>query len=127
MSLMCNAYSHGNINSICVNTGEVKISKHYLTTSFVHTCSVLAFSANNINFLAHIDSFNPNMKNSILLQLKKINLNSVNEVHVWKGSNCLHDCPSFEILKDILQLIQGNKIVYHKENDNGVIFPLIDN
>jgi len=51
------------MNSICVNTGEVKISEKSLVTGFVITCSVIGFSYNNNNFLAHIDAMKPGMKN----------------------------------------------------------------
>ncbi len=123
MSLLCNAYMYITTNSICVNTGEVKISEHKLSTSFVHTCSVLAFSVNNLNFLAHIDAFEPNMKEKILKELNNVNLKEINEIHVWKGKNCLNNCPSFNILKDIIQIIGTKNIIYHQINETNIIFP----
>ena len=124
MSLICNVYSNGNKNAICVNTGEVKISKKHLSTSFVHTCSVLAFTVNDLNFLAHVDAFVPNMKEKMLVELKNLNVKNIKKVHIWKGSNCFEDCPSYEIVKEILKEIGINNIKYHKVNDVGLVFPL---
>ena len=51
MSLLCNAFSIN--DSICVNTGEVIVSSKNLSTSFVNTCTVIAFKYENIKFMAH--------------------------------------------------------------------------
>jgi hypothetical protein len=116
MSLLCNAFPN-NDNSICVNTGEVKSNKNTLVTSFVNTCSVLGFSHNRINFLAHIDAINPNMLRIIKKELQKFDIKNIKEIHIWKGKGCYDNCPSYEIVKNLIKLFNKNiKINYNKSN-----------
>lgn len=118
MSLLCNAFPN-NDNSICINTGEVKSNKKTLVTSFVNTCSVLAFNHNDINFMAHIDAINPNMVNIITQELQKFSVADIKEIHIWKGNSCYDNCPSFMIAKNISKLFNSNiKINYHKSDNN---------
>lgn len=115
MSLLCNAFP--SMNSICVNTGEVKISEKILMTGFVKTCSVIGFSYKNNNFLAHIDAMKPNMKNQVINEINKLNPKYINKIHIWKGSNCNSNCPSFAIAKQITNKLKGNVII-HQANNN---------
>lgn len=115
MSLLCDAFI--NTDSVCVNTGEVKVSKKTLVTSFVKTCSVLAFTYKKINFLAHIDALTPDMESKINMKLKELNPKFINEINIWKGSACNISCPSYEIAKKIGNSLNG-KIKYYRANDN---------
>ena len=40
-----------------VDQSNIIISKNELITSHVGTCSILLFSFNNLNFMAHIDQY----------------------------------------------------------------------
>ena len=86
MTSLCRAFN--DINTICVDSGKIIISKKKLITSGVKTCSVLAFSYNNINFMAHIDEMKPNMEKNLLHELNKFNLDNIDTFHIWYGSLC---------------------------------------
>ena len=115
MSLLCNAFP--SMNSICVNTGEVKISEKTLVTGFVITCSVIGFSYNNKNFLAHIDAMKPGMKNEVINEINKLNPTFIDKINIWKGSKCNYECPSFAIAKEITNNLKGNIIIHQANND----------
>ena len=116
MALLCNAFPHS--KSLCVNTGEVIISNNQLVTSFVKTCSVIEFSYNKLNFMAHIDAFNPNMELKLINNLKKFNLDNIKEVNVWRGSHCFSNCPSFKIAMKILKKFSDKTIInYYYSNE----------
>lgn len=119
MSLLCNAYPMS--RTVCVNTGEAKISKSNLVTSFVITCSVIAFKYNDLNFMAHVDAMNPNMITIILEQLKKIKVEDVENVHVWRGSRCYDNCPSYSIIYKILKKFSKKCNIIEHENDEDII------
>ena len=117
MSLLCDSFP--SMDSICVDTGEVKVSKLNLTTSFVNTCTVIAFEMNEIKFMAHIDAINPNMEKIVLKNMKNLDLNNVSEVKVWKGTKCENYCPSFNIAENILKKFpKRTKILYFKANND---------
>ena len=117
MSLLCESFPFE--NEICVNTGEVKYSNLNLVTSFVNTCTVLAFKIKDNNFMAHIDAINPNMEKIVLNQLKNLNIKDVREVHIWKGNKCANYCPSFKIAEKILKIFPTNtKIIYNKTTND---------
>ena len=69
-------------NSICVDTGEIKISPNKLYTGFVYSCSVLTFSftdkSQTKNFLAHVDALGENMEIRLYDKMKDLPLNKVN-------------------------------------------------
>ena len=119
MSLLCDSFP--SMDSICVDTGEVKISNHNLNTSFVNTCTVIAFEYENKKFMAHIDAINPNMEKKILKYLSKIDTNKVKTVNVWKGTKCEKYCPSFEIAKKILDKFSKNTNIIYNKAKNEVI------
>lgn len=120
MSLLCNAFPSD--NTLCVNTAEVITSNSKLSTSFVNTCSVITFKNNNINFMAHVDAISPNMENSIKKELDKLDLSNVLEVNIWKGSRCFNNCPSFEIVNNIINLyFKQKKINYYQNTKNNSI------
>lgn len=115
MSLLCNAFSI--IDSVCVNTGEVVVSSKNLATSFVNTCSVIAFKYENIKFMAHIDAINPDMENLVNTQLQNIDYSKINQIFIWKGSNCFSNCPSFNLAKKIATSIGNKEIIYLQANN----------
>ena len=116
MSLLCNAFSTN--DSICVNTGEAIVSSKNLSTSFVNTCTVIAFKYDNIKFMAHIDAINPNMENIIEDKLKNLNLSKISKIYVWKGSKCFLNCPSFNLANKIINKIGCKNIVYLQSNND---------
>jgi len=117
MAFLCDAY---NINTECVNTGEVKSSNKTLITSFVEICTAIGFHYNGINFLAHVDGMEPNMDSKVINELKKINPKKIDKIHVWKGYKCENNCPSFQIVQNIVNQLNGKK-VYHIYNENDTI------
>ena len=118
MSLLCNAFQIN--NSVCVNTGEVIISSNDLTTSFVNTCTVIAFKYDNIKFMAHLDDINPNMENLVNSKLSIIDFSKVNKIYIWKGSKCFNNCPSFTLAKKIAKKI-GSKETIFLQSTNDII------
>ena len=54
---------------IYVDESHIIISKNKLITSNVGTCSILLFSFNNINFMAHIDALR-NTSSQIISRIK---------------------------------------------------------
>jgi len=115
MSLLCDAFIH--VDTKCVNTGEVAISKKTLVTSFVRTCSVLGFNYKGNNFLAHIDALDPNMKLKIINKLNILNPQYIKEIKIWKGSACNSNCPSFQLAKEIVSNLSG-KVIYYQAKEN---------
>ena len=99
-----------------------------MMTSGVKTCSVLGFSFNNKNFMAHIDEMIPNMENRLLLQLSKINISDVKTFHIWYGSLCINKCNSSKLLNNIIKKLKINKekIIVHGnvEYNQQIIIPL---
>ena len=118
MSLLCNAFSIN--DSICVNTGEVIISSKNLSTSFVNTCTVIAFKYDNIKFMAHLDAINPNMEFIVDQQLNNIDFSKITNIYIWKGSKCFSNCPSFNLAQKIIKKI-GNKNVIYSQSNNDII------
>ena len=118
MALICNAFT--NINSICVNTGEVLFDKKPLTTSFVKTCSVITFKYNSINFLAHIYALDPLMKQKVKKKINELNPKNIDHIYIWEGSRCNGNCPSFKLAKDIVSNLTKN-IVIKQANENIII------
>uniref|UniRef100_A0A6C0F807 Uncharacterized protein n=1 Tax=viral metagenome TaxID=1070528 RepID=A0A6C0F807_9ZZZZ len=119
MSLLCDAFD--SVDSICVNTGEVIVSKKYLSTSFVNTCSVLVFQYGDMKFMAHIDAINPNMETIINLKLKSIDFDKIRTIFIWKGTKCVDNCPSFNLAKKVLAKIGGNKEIVYLKSDHEII------
>ena len=116
MSLLCNAFKIN--NSVCVNTGEVIISSNNLTTSFVNTCTVIAFKYENIKFMAHLDDLKPNMENLVNEKLLLVDLSKIKKIYIWIGSKCFNNCPSLILAKKISKKIGIKKTVYLKSTDN---------
>ena len=118
MSLLCNAFSSS--DSICVNTGEAIISERDLTTSFVNTCTVIAFKYDNVKFMAHLDAINPNMENIVNLKLSLIDFDKIKQIYIWKGNKCFSNCPSFNLAKKIADRIGSKEIIY-LQSDSKII------
>jgi hypothetical protein len=83
-------------NSICVDTGEIKISPNKLYTGFVYSCSVLTFSftdkSQTKNFLAHVDALGENMEIRLYDKMKDLPLNKVNNFSIYYGPLCKGSC-----------------------------------
>tara|TARA_B100001094_G_C17965305_1_gene687558 strand:- start:160 stop:558 length:399 start_codon:yes stop_codon:yes gene_type:complete len=108
-------YIYSNINYDYINydyvdQSEIKISKKELRTDNVGTCSVLLFSLNNINFLAHIDAIyttetillNKIKKNFQINDLKKIN------IYIIPGEWC-DNCYTINLIKNVLKKLNLSK------------------
>lgn len=118
MSFLCDAYN--SIDTECVNTGEVKTSNKTLITNFVEICTAIGFHSNGINFLAHVDGLRPNMESQVINHLHQLNTTNINKIHIWKGYKCDKSCPSFQIVQNIVNKLNGKKI-YHNYNEHDTI------
>lgn len=118
MAQLCE--THNDPNYICVNTGETMISNKPMTTNYVYTCTVLAFSFNNKYFMSHIDDINPNMYKDIKSVLKKVYLPKDSYIHIWKGKLCKDNCNSLKIANQILKLFdrKNTKFIFHVSSSN---------
>jgi len=111
------------INNNYVDQSEIKISKNKLITSHVGTCSLLLFTLNNINFLAHIDAIYNKKKqiikkikdNFIIKDLKNI------DIFVIPGEWCKTNCITINIIKDTLKELKLNyKIINNIKWKNSI-------
>ena len=102
-----------------VDQSEIIISKNKLITSHIGTCSILLFSFNNLNFMAHIDA----LQNSSIQIIKKINKNfDVNKlrkikVYIIPGSWCNNNCYTTKLIINTLKKLKIEFII-HKKNIN---------
>lgn len=106
------------INNNYVDQSEIKISQNKLITSHAGTCSLILFSLQDINFLAHIDAMYNNQKQII----KKINENfSIKDlkdidIFVVPGEWCKTNCITLNIIKNSLKELDLNyKIINNIE------------
>lgn len=137
MASLCSVY--GNTNTICVDTGEVKmhIGKK-LSTSFLNTCCALGFIYKNIHFLAHIDHLTPFMYEKVLVELTKVKKYAKKaKINIWIGEKCgekcnfkinninqiykkCNKCESLNIIYKLLNYLNKNDNIYYY-NDRDII------
>lgn len=100
-----------------VDQSNIIISKNELITSHVGTCSILLFSFNNLNFMAHIDAIQ-NTSVQIISKIKKnfdINKLKQKKVYIIPGAWCNNNCYTIEIIKKALKKLEIEFII-HKKN-----------
>lgn len=109
-------------SSVCkkcnyVDQAEIKISNQKLYTSHIGTCSVLAFSHNNKNFLAHIDAIQNNETHIINKIKNNYNINELHNIniYIYKGPWCYSNCLSTNIIINSLNKLKLNYILNEKK------------
>ncbi len=100
-----------------VDQSKIIISKNELITSHVGTCSILLFSFNNLNFMAHIDALQ-NTSDQIISKIKKkfdINQLKQKKVYIIPGAWCNTKCYTTQIIINALKKLKIEFII-HKKN-----------
>ena len=101
-----------------IDQGEIAVSDEKLSTSHLGTCSALAFSHNNKNFLAHIDAEN-NYKEQLISKIKNnFNLDELRkkeDIYIIPGSWCKNDCKTSKTIIDSLDELGLNYKYYPKK------------
>ena len=113
---MINYYDICN-NCRYVDQSEIIISKKQLRTSHVGTCSVLMFSFNNLNFMAHIDALQ-NTREQLIKEIKKkfdIKKMRIKKVYIIPGAWCNKKCDTIKIIMSVLKQLKIEFII-HKKN-----------
>jgi len=104
-------------NCIYVDQSKIIVSKNKLITSHVGTCSILLFSFNNLNFMAHIDALQ-NTSYQIISKIKKkfdINQLKRKKVYIITGAWCNTKCYTTQIIINALKKLKIEFII-HKKN-----------
>ena len=102
-------------NCIYVDQSQIIISSKELYTSHVGTCSILLFSHNNINFMAHIDGLQNNSDEIINKITKNFNISKINNATIYKGNWCYSNCLSTNIIINSLNKLNINYTLYEKK------------
>jgi len=100
-----------------VDQSEIIISKKQLRTSNVGTCSILMFTFNNLNFMAHIDALQ-NTPEQLIIKIKKnfdINKMKTKKVYIVPGAWCNKKCYTIQIIMNALEQLKIEFII-HKKN-----------
>jgi hypothetical protein len=108
-----------NICNSCnyVDQSKIIISKNKLVTSQVGTCSILLFSFNKINFMAHIDALQ-NTTNELIKKIEKnfdINKLSKIKVYIIPGAWCNTKCYTTKLIINALKKLKIEFIFYKKK------------
>jgi len=112
---MINYYDICN-NCRYVDQSEIIISNKKLRTSHLGTCSVLAFSFNNLNFMAHVDALQ-NTKEQLLKKIKKkfdIKNIRLKKVYIVSGAWCNTKCDTIRIIMNVLKQLNIELIIHNK-------------
>ena len=101
---------------IYVDQSKIIVSDKPLYTSHVGTCSVLLFSHNNLNFMAHIDALQNNSKQIIKKILERYEIEELKEVeiNIIKGIWCNERCITTNIIKEALEELNLVYLIYKK-------------
>ena len=114
---MCN-------NCIYVSQSLMKISNKALYTNYVGSCSVLVFSDENYNFMAHIDG--GKNKSYLLTEFIKNNFSNIKNIkaQIIKGPWCNNDCNSIKIIEQSLNDLNIDYTFYSNEItwENNIIY-----
>lgn len=114
---------HHLCDCLYVEQSKIIISNKKLYTSHIGTCSVLLFSYNNINFMAHIDALQNNSIEIINIIKKKFNYKKLINVKIYKGLWCYNNCLSTNIIISALNKLNISYTLYEKKvNYNNYIF-----
>ena len=104
-------------NCIYVDQSKIMVSKETLYTSHVGSCSVLLFSYNKLNFMAHIDALQNNSEEIVKKIKKHFNVNKLNEgkIYIYKGHWCYNKCATTDIIIKSLNKLNLTYIVYENK------------
>ena len=96
------------INNNYVDQSEIKISKKKLITSHLGTCSVILFSLNNINFMAHIDAVYNKKEQLINIIRNNFNIKELKKIDIYivVGEWCNKNSISINIIKNSLDELE---------------------
>ena len=97
-------------NCLYVDQSKIIVSKKKLYTSHTGTCSILLFSHNNFNFMAHIDALQNNSKQIIDKIIDYFDISKLKNVTIFKGPWCYKACLSTNIITYALDKL---KITYN--------------
>tara|TARA_B100001173_G_C15905549_1_gene511851 strand:- start:2 stop:394 length:393 start_codon:yes stop_codon:yes gene_type:complete len=101
---------------IYVDQSNIVVSDKPLYTSHVGTCSVLLFSFNKINFMAHIDALQNNSKQIIKKIKERFDIEKLKgeKIYIIKGSWCNEECITTNIIKNALEKEKLVFLIYKK-------------
>lgn len=102
-------------NCLYVDQSKIVVSNKKLYTSHVGTCSVLLFSYNNLNFMAHIDALQNNSVEINTIIKQHFNPKYIDNVSIYKGNWCYNDCLSTNIIIASLNKLNISYKVYEKK------------
>ena len=91
-----------------VDQSFIIVSKNILYTSHLGTCSVLLFSYNNLNFMAHIDALQNNHSQIIDKIKKHFDVNKLKSdvtAYIIKGAWCFDKCSTINIITKSLNAL----------------------
>ena len=98
-----------------VDQSKLVISTKKLYTSHVGTCSILFFSYNKLNFMAHIDALQNNSSEIINKILMYFDYSKINNVLIYKGPWCYNNCMSTNIIIKSLRKLNISYILHEKK------------
>ena len=114
---------HHICDCLYVDQSQIIISNKKLYTSHIGTCSILLFSYNNVNFMAHIDALQNNSNEIIHIIKKKFDYKLLTNVKIYKGLWCYKNCLSTNIIINALNNLNITYTLYEKKvNYNNYIF-----
>lgn len=98
-----------------VDQSKINISNKKLYTSHVGTCSILLFSYNNLNFMAHVDALQNNSNQIIKKIITNFDHSKLNNVTIYKGPWCYNNCMSTDIIIKSLKNLNISYTLYEKK------------
>ena len=98
-----------------VDQSKIIVSNKKLYTSHVGTCSILLFSYNNLNFMAHIDALQNNSNQIIKKIITNFDYSKLNNVIIYKGPWCYNNCMSTNIIIKSLKNLNISYILHEKK------------
>jgi|TARA_B100001093_G_C26301095_1_gene789434 hypothetical protein len=102
-------------NCLYVDQSQIVVSRKKLYTSHVGTCSILLFSYNKLNFMAHIDALQNNNIEITKKILKYFNTQNIHNVFIYKGNWCFTDCLSTNTIITSLNNLNISYKIYEKK------------
>lgn len=100
-----------------VDQSKIIVFKNKLFTSHVGTCSILLFSFNKLNFMAHIDALQ-NTSEQLIKNIKKnFDINKLQKIKVYiiPGAWCNVNCYTTQIIKNALKKLKIDFIIHKKK------------
>ena len=99
-----------------VDQSKIIISSKKLYTTNIGTCSILLFSYNNLNFMAHIDALQNN-SDEILNKIQiYFDYSKINNVSIYKGPWCYnYNCISTNMIIKCLKKLNISYTLHEKK------------